>query len=333
MLLVCDDGGHQAYAALCHVHDKAARAGNGALLALLCAEVAPRLLEVGDRRVRKLGEQVGVEELLGSELRVDEVALLLAEEREAVAVEVGLLPPAQELARAVEVSRGRGGRRLRNTAELVVEVGEEELVVGVVQRFGRTVADAGRGRIADEVSHAYERVPPELGVCVRVTEHSLEAFGRERAEGTPDRAAQRQLEHQGDVRHELGVVRHRASASSYLPVAPVPQAWVVEGEVTVDAHAMGEEAFLEVAVPHEGLRQLAVVAFGEPAQQHERCGARVDVEPRRREGACRVGKVRVMELMVESPAFEESLERGHRRGSGWVERSGPACLASVLAAV
>ena len=155
-----------------------------------------------------------------------------------------------------------------------------------------------------------------------MAEDPLESANREGAEGTAHRAAQRQLEHQRQVGHEAGRIRHVSRTAPHLPLAPARKAWVADLHPQAVAPDPREPLLNEVAIPGEGLGQLASV-LGQFAKEHKRCRTRIDVEPRVGQRGFRIAEVRVVKLLVQRPELEETLECRHVRDVGRLEGHGP----------
>ena len=158
----------------------------------------------GLRRLLVLRDALDPEQFFRREALVDPVQRVERDDREPVDGRTHRAGQPQQAAGPLDVLLPLGGRGLRALPEHVVEVGEEVLVVGVVQRVGGPVEEAVLDRRPVELAEHLQALPPQGGVLRGVRPGELELRRGHPAEPAADRAALGQLDGGRRVHDLLG---------------------------------------------------------------------------------------------------------------------------------
>ncbi|HEV8614288.1 MAG TPA: hypothetical protein VGU22_02240 [Methylomirabilota bacterium] len=176
----------------------------------------------GQRRLRVLRQALDRGELVGGELGVHLPELAEREDRETVDPAPVRLRQTQQRTGARRIPEGQRRRGLGERAHDGVEVHQELLVVGIVERVGRPVAESpARGGVPDGFGQCLQGVPPEADVVPLVAEEIGELGRADPAKPAADRAPLAQLDGERRVDELAGAAgADLVAAARDLPVTP-----------------------------------------------------------------------------------------------------------------
>ena len=212
------------------------------------------------------------------------------------------------------------GRGLRADPEHVVEVGEEVLVVRVVQRVGGPVQERGPGRDAVHLGQHAQALPPQLPVLLGVLQGGVELRRRHAAEPAAHRAALGQLDGRRGVHDLVGpVLAELADAAVDHPLPPGAQPRIARDGPGPLLAAVLDLLVDEVPVAQHGRRDLRGPARPDQARRlqgrlavHEGYHlGRGQFDPQGSQRRLRVAGECLLVLRVHRPALQEALHVRH----------------------
>ena len=167
-----------------------------------------------------LGHKLNTHEFVSREFLMHLVEYLQVHNREtvghtAILVEEGHHPTGQ-----VDILERRGRCRLRQEAGDVVVILDELVVIGIVHRVGRPIAESGLGCLTKAVDHCPQHATPKLRDLLGIRLVALIFLGRNAAEPAANRAPVRELvghNRMGNIRSRNPELAHSTRNLAFPP--------------------------------------------------------------------------------------------------------------------